>query len=1109
MSLVSNAQSYGQNETLISSIRNIIKASDDAGATRFRIIIDSRSHPTNSLLSSGMKAWQGPAILIFNNSKFEKSDFENLMKIRVGGKQEDNTKIGKHGLGFNSCYHFTDVPSFISGDSIAFLDPQEKFLPMKNERGMICTFPKEGIRGFHERDQLAPFIGIEGINVRSTFFNGVLFRIPLRQQKSEISDKVFTIDEVLKLFRHIKSNFASYFLFLRNIEEIEVSHIPKTTSSPHATSLWKATVNGLDENVRNKRKRAVNGEIQIFQMKIKLIDDSKDKQNDKWIIAIGAQEDPKDPDLKAYANQHRLRVLGGVATLLESDQEKEKNQNYFIRRITSFKSLRNDLGNQYYFEEGTLLRSIEKGREEDEDQNDFEGRMFSFLPLPDTTCLPVHLNGTWAQSSDRARLLLEKDNDLPDLDHQKLEWNRHILLEFLPEVYCRLLEEILILQNSNQIDLKNRCISKFWPFPSVTQNYPKYIISYGCKVLQRILQHDNIPRLITPVYYYSHNDKVTFTDENVQVDNIFRCLSYSRIEAFRHLLRNNWKELKVLGIKWDHELKSMIRSLPIWPTRRNPASPNLKQSLLSDNLDCKILRNLDVPVRGIQSYTFEDVEFPEESDESYVDFLDSVLSYGCEHLVENLKDRDCFPCAFTSDLKRISDLYDYSNVVFRCVFGGDSNNFLDLRLSKYAKKLANIGFNNEIDQDSFTKCAEKVEELLGMDDPPSDIRYRGFILVDHLYKNIDEFEFKGIDRIPFVPIVKCLDKHYNKYYNHTRVLDCLNNVIHPEYKEVAWSQKPLIAEDVIPPDNVLRKYPSFGKPDVLTVIKHLRFLHTKLIKDEEWRNWKETFLFNVFKVYEWLDKKCSNESLRLRQYINSNELLFLNCNDDQDPFDTKNWAPVANLILNTEPGERNYVNPRLAKYHKMLKSAGVQEIRLPSFKIQIGENDQTSINRAMLGFLLKQENCFHDVVFVVKDEKIWASRYVLAASSTVFYQKFNSEDLSTVNPARITIDNVNPNSVHIWLRYLYGQNINDAIWNHQSLNKKQPSNLELYKDLLKLANDYKIDHLKNLMELKLSLLVNGSSVREIERLARELNANQLEEYCHCFIRDNMNLYTVI
>ena len=70
-----------------------------------------------------MKAWQGPAILIFNNAKFKESDFDSLMQIRVGGKQGDDTKIGKHGLGFNSCYHFTDVPSFISGDSIVFLDP--------------------------------------------------------------------------------------------------------------------------------------------------------------------------------------------------------------------------------------------------------------------------------------------------------------------------------------------------------------------------------------------------------------------------------------------------------------------------------------------------------------------------------------------------------------------------------------------------------------------------------------------------------------------------------------------------------------------------------------------------------------------------------------------------------------------------------------------------------------------------------------------------------------------------------------------------------------------------------------------------------------------------
>ncbi|CAJ0751127.1 19490_t:CDS:2 [Entrophospora sp. SA101] len=380
MSLVSNAQSYGQNETLISSIRNIIKASDDAGATRFHIIIDGRSHPTNSLLCDKMKPWQGPAILIFNDAKFKESDFESLMQLRVGGKQNDDKMIGKHGLGFNSCYHFTDVPSFISGDFIAFLDPQEKFLPLKNDlsqRGIICPLPKKGIRRYTEKDQLVPFENIEGVDFRSTF-EGTLFRIPLRQndQPSEISDDVFSITEVLDLFNGIKSNISSQLLFLRNIEKIQMSHV-KETMLFQMIPLWQATINELGDNTQNKRNYIAIDENQIFQIEIELIDDDSNLPMEQWMVATGAQNKPEDSVLKKYAERHRLRVIGGVAI---------------------------------------LLKRLNNGQEE---SNDFDGRIFSFFPLPDTTYLPVHLNGTWAQGSDRGRLLLEKD-DLPDLDHKNI-----------------------------------------------------------------------------------------------------------------------------------------------------------------------------------------------------------------------------------------------------------------------------------------------------------------------------------------------------------------------------------------------------------------------------------------------------------------------------------------------------------------------------------------------------------------------------------------------------------------------------------------------------------------------------------------------------------------
>ena len=43
--------------------------------------------------------------------------------IPFEGKINDETTIGKYGLGFNCCYHFTDVVSFVSGDQLVYFDP--------------------------------------------------------------------------------------------------------------------------------------------------------------------------------------------------------------------------------------------------------------------------------------------------------------------------------------------------------------------------------------------------------------------------------------------------------------------------------------------------------------------------------------------------------------------------------------------------------------------------------------------------------------------------------------------------------------------------------------------------------------------------------------------------------------------------------------------------------------------------------------------------------------------------------------------------------------------------------------------------------------------------
>ncbi|CAI2191062.1 13276_t:CDS:2, partial [Funneliformis geosporum] len=717
--------------------------------------------------------------------------------------------------------------------------------------------------------------------------------------------------------------------------------------------------------------------------------------------------------------------------------------------------------------------------------------LYSFLSLPDTTNLPFHLNGTWAQGSDRGRLLMESD-DSPNIDRQKLNWNRHILFDFLPKLYCYLIKKAVQLNvPSDNI----HPISKFWPFPYIYQNYPKYAIEYGFKVLELLLQNEEI--------------LISNNNESDRVKILFELLSYNHIIGLRNLLRNNWDDLR---IRFNPSLKTLVRSLPIWESLSNPVrslsipfDTDSNRKLLKpascgyilkeyishcriktskiylnayDDINSKILNELDVPERTTFEYTFEDVDFPKEYDTGYLHFLKDILNYN--QIVQNLKDKRRFPNSITKKLKKISDLYDNNNLVFRTVFGVDSSVFLHPEFSEYTRILSKIGFRNNIDQDIFKTCAVKVKELQRDPEPPSDIRYRGFILVDHLYKHINSLNLESIEGIPFIPITKALQPTLQKSSN------------------------------VIPPQQVLEKYPSFGKPGVSTVVRHLRFLYSILRNDDVWRkDWADTFKNNIYEVYKWLDEECgSNEDIDLLEHICS-EPLFLNFIRNQDPFNIENWVTADDLVLNSELGDVKYVNQNLAKYPTMLKSAGAREITRQNIIINVRKHDQSHHSKSTLfKFLFDPISSLNDVTFVVNGENIKASRYMLAAGSEFFHQIFTSAESSpNTAPFMFTIKDIHLNSMCILLRYIYGQNIDEAIQNQQNLNENyhQDPNLTMYKDLLKLANDYMLDYLKELMELRLSRLVLMSNVKEMKTFAENSSANQLCEYCNKFIRDNSEM----
>jgi len=139
---IEGATAFGQSESLTRRLRNIldlyadgpgimyemIQNADDAGASKVGVLFDTSQHGTTSLMSSKMADWQGPALYVYNNEVFKEKDFVNLAKIGQGSKLDRLTATGRFGLGFNAVYHFTDLPSFISGDHLVMFDPHTGYV---------------------------------------------------------------------------------------------------------------------------------------------------------------------------------------------------------------------------------------------------------------------------------------------------------------------------------------------------------------------------------------------------------------------------------------------------------------------------------------------------------------------------------------------------------------------------------------------------------------------------------------------------------------------------------------------------------------------------------------------------------------------------------------------------------------------------------------------------------------------------------------------------------------------------------------------------------------------------------------------------------------------
>ena len=293
---------------------------------------------------------------------------------------------------FNS---ILDLPSIISGDTLAFFEPQETI--WQGESGQEFSLSE-----LDRSDNLNCSSGIANFNPPTRHYAKTIFRFPLRTEASGLSENIYTVEKLNKLIDALRSEAKLLLLFLRSIQTIEVYNID---SSGRQSRTFQATIaESCQANVSEKRRDL------LTQLKSCHTDAQYDISSVfpftiNFHISVYDETIGNEPVTSHWvvANQ-----VGSANAAVRAASVKQKVFPWV----------------------GTAVELDSPG----------DGRIFCFLPMPIETAsnLPVHVNGTFGLNDDRRSLKWPG----PDRENDTMaNWNAMLVEDVLPSCYVRLLLE--------------------------------------------------------------------------------------------------------------------------------------------------------------------------------------------------------------------------------------------------------------------------------------------------------------------------------------------------------------------------------------------------------------------------------------------------------------------------------------------------------------------------------------------------------------------------------------------------------------------------------------------------------------------------------------------
>ena len=256
------------------------------------------------------------------------------------------------------------------------------------------------------------------------FYDGTLFRFPLRSTPSELSETVYSAGKVETLFESFKAEAHLILLFLQHLEEIELYVRGELEPTPRKVFQVKIAEESL-QTVRAKRKE--------FRQKIA----PGKVMSSPVAVTYPITIETVNFDLPGISNAMQRSFL--VTSYLCGGEISLTFQNLISDKVLSYLP---SVGVAMPLPAGSRLQTP-----------DVQGHVFCSLPLPvqktSLTGLPVHVNGFFALSQNR-RYIKSPNADQEDqlktgghLTDKSLLWNKCLLEEAIPRAYATMILEAI------------------------------------------------------------------------------------------------------------------------------------------------------------------------------------------------------------------------------------------------------------------------------------------------------------------------------------------------------------------------------------------------------------------------------------------------------------------------------------------------------------------------------------------------------------------------------------------------------------------------------------------------------------------------------------------